>query len=119
MCGSNAGKKQCPFLLNNHCTAHRLALANTPAANKLPFLKQFKDILDQLYRFYKYSPVRTSGLSQTQVYTLYDPVHVGKRCPYVRWLSHDKAINNLVKLQTLSLWSTKEWLGDKVTASKF
>ena len=51
-------KDQIPFLVANHCVAHRLALAAGQAANEIPYLKRFKDILDQLYRFYENSSVR-------------------------------------------------------------
>ena len=41
-----------PFLVSNHCIAHRLALACGKSANEIPYLKRFKSVLDQLYRFY-------------------------------------------------------------------
>ena len=50
------------FLVSNHCIAHRLALACGQAANKIPYLRY----TDQLYRFYKNSPVRTAGLKEIQ-----------------------------------------------------
>ena len=48
-------KDQVPFLVANHRIAHRLALAAGQAANEITYLKRFKDVLDQLYRFYKNS----------------------------------------------------------------
>jgi hypothetical protein len=59
-------KDQTPFFIANHCIAHRLALACGQASNEIPYLKKFKAILDQLYRFYEYSPVRTAGLHLIQ-----------------------------------------------------
>ena len=46
-------KEETPFLVANHCIAHRLALACGQAASEIPYLKRFKDILDQLYRYYE------------------------------------------------------------------
>ena len=54
-------------LINNHCVAHRLALASSQASNGVPYLKKFKAIVEQLYRFYQYSPVRTAALHEIQV----------------------------------------------------
>ena len=53
-----------PFLVSNHYIAHQLALACGQVANQIRYLKKFKDILDQLYCFYKKSPVRTAGLKR-------------------------------------------------------
>ena len=50
-----------PQLLNNHCIAHRHALASSQAANKIPYLHKFKAHVEHLYRFYAYSPVRTAS----------------------------------------------------------
>ena len=44
-------KDQVPFLVANHCIAHRLALAAGQAANEITYLNRFKAILDQLYCF--------------------------------------------------------------------
>ena len=64
-------KDEVPFLVTNHCIAHRLALAAGQAANEITYLK-FKAVLDQLYRFYENSPVRSAGLKSIQV-VLNDP----------------------------------------------
>ena len=63
-------KDKIPFLVSNHCIAHRLALACGQAANEIPYLKNFKDIIDQIYNFYKYSPVRTAGLKEIHLMNL-------------------------------------------------
>ena len=55
-------KEKVPYLIVNHCVAHRLALACGQAANEINYLQKFKTILDQLYRYYQYSPVRMAGL---------------------------------------------------------
>ena len=101
MLGSRGGvskllRDKTPFLVSNHCIAHRLALACGQAANQIPYLKKFKDILDQLYRFYKKSPVRTAGLKGIQE-VLDDPRLSLTQAKDVRWLSHDKAVDHLRK----------------------
>ena len=68
-------KDQVPFLVANHCIAHRLALA----AGQATYLKRFKDVLDQLYRFYENSAVRSAGLKSIQE-ILNDPCL--KACPH-------------------------------------
>ena len=75
-------KEQTPFLVANHCIAHCLAPACGQAANETPYLKRFKDILDQLYRYYENSAVRTAGLRAIQE-VLNDPhlkAHSSKGC---------------------------------------
>ena len=63
-------KDKISFLVFNHCIAHRLALACGQAANEIPYLKNFKDIIDQIYRFYKYSPVRTARSRRFKMYLM-------------------------------------------------
>ena len=89
-------KQKTPFLVANHCIAHRLALACSQAANEIPYLKRFKDILDQLYRYYQNSPVRMSGLNSIQE-ILNDPHLKLLQAKDVQWLSHGKAVANLRK----------------------
>ena len=63
-------REKAPLLVANHCIAHRLALTCGQAANEIPYLKIFKDILNQLYRFYQHSPVRTAGLNASKIYLM-------------------------------------------------
>ena len=87
-------KKEIPWIVTNHCVAHRLALATSQAADQVPYIKRFKLILGQLYRFYEYSAVRTAGLKEIQD-VLNDPRLKLTEAKYVRWLSHEKAVGNL------------------------
>ena len=89
-------KDKISFLVSNHCIAHHLALACGQAANEIPYLKNFKDILDQFYRFYKFSPIRTVGLNEIQD-VLNDPRLNLTQAKDVRWLSHDRAVSHLRK----------------------
>lgn len=88
-------KARVPFMIANHCVAHRLALACGQASNEVPYLRKFKSILDQLYRFYDNSPVRTAGLHDIQE-VLNEPSLKLSQAKDVRWLSHEKAVNNLL-----------------------
>ena len=87
--------KDCvPFLVSHHCIAHRLALACGQSADEVTYLKRFKSVLDQLYRFYSYSAVRAAGLRSIQE-VLDDPHLKITQAKDVRWLSHDKAVSHL------------------------
>lgn len=71
MIGSRNGvaaklKEIVPWLVGNHCIAHRLTLACSEAADAILFMTKFKDIVSQMYQFYDYSPVRTLRLKKIQ-----------------------------------------------------
>ena len=56
MIGSRNGvaaklKEIVPWLVNNHCVAHRLALACSQAADAIPFMKIFKDKVSKFINF--------------------------------------------------------------------
>ena len=57
-------KKTNPTLINVHCIAHRLALAAGQASTSVQYLTKFKAILQQLFIYYEYSAVKTSGLKK-------------------------------------------------------
>lgn len=59
-------KKTHPTLINVHCIAHRLALAAGQASTSVQYLKKFKAILQQLFIYYEYSAVKTSGFKEIQ-----------------------------------------------------
>ncbi len=84
-----------PKLIQVHCVNHRLALAASQASDSVPYLKQFKSILQTLFYFYQNSPVRMASLHAIQE-ILNDPVIKCKQAKDVRWLSHDKAIKAIV-----------------------
>ena len=84
-------KEHVPYLVANHCVAHRLALTCGQAADEIPYLKKFKSILDQLYRFYQNSAVRMAGLKSIQE-VVNDPQLKLTQAKDVRWLSHEKAV---------------------------
>ena len=87
-------KQISPWVIANHCVAHRLALACAQAADEVPYLKRFKAVLGQLYRYYQNSAVRSSGLKEIQA-VLNDPILKLTQAKDVRWLSHERAVQNL------------------------
>ena len=87
-------KGRSPWVIANHCIAHRLVLAAGQAANEIPYVKKFKAILDQLYQFYENSAVRTAGLKKIQD-VLNVPQMKLTQAKDVRWLSHDRTVGNL------------------------
>ena len=52
-----------PGLLCTHCAAHRLALACKDAADKVPYMKTFKEHLQQLHLYFRNSANRSAALS--------------------------------------------------------
>ena len=83
------------YVVSSHCIAHRLASCGQ-AVNQIPYLKKFKDILDQPCRFYKKSLVRIAGFKEIQE-VLDDPRLSLMQAKDVRWLPHEKAVNHLRK----------------------
>ena len=60
-------KREIPWLIANHCVAHRLALAAGQASSKVAYLQRFKSIINQLYTFYSRSTNKSAALSEIQV----------------------------------------------------
>ena len=99
MIGAHSGvatllKHICPWMISNHCVAHRLALVAGQAAKEVAYIKKFKAILSQLYRFCDFSAVRTAGLRGIQE-VLNDPKLKLTKALDIRWLSHERAVENL------------------------
>ena len=87
-------KQVAPWIIATHCVDHRLALATAQAADEIPYVKKFKAILGQLYRFYSYSGVCMAGLKEIQD-VLNDPRLKLTEVKDVRWLFHERAVSNL------------------------
>ena len=71
MLGSVSGvstrlKRLNPEMLSVHCINHRLALGVSQAADTVPYLKKFGEVLIAIYKFYHNSAVRQAGLEQIQ-----------------------------------------------------
>ena len=89
-------KSHSPNMIAVHCINHRLALAASNASDSIPYLKQFKSLLQTLFYFYQNSSVRMANLHSIQE-ILDDPVIKCKQAKDVRWLSHDNAIKALIR----------------------
>ena len=81
-----------------HCAAHRLNLAASQAANAVPYVKKFNNIIRQIYDFYDNSAVRTAGLEAVKS-LLHETGALAAPCT-TRWLSIDKSVR---KLKSISL----------------
>ena len=84
-----------PKMIAVHCVNHRLALAAAHASDSVPYLKQFKSILQTVFYCYQNSAVHMGNLHAIQE-VLNDPLIKCKLAKDVRWLSHDNAIKALV-----------------------
>ena len=88
-------KSVTPSTIGVHCAAHRLNLASSQAANAVPYVKKFSDVLRQLFDFYDNSAVRIAGLEAIQ-----NLVHESGKllapCS-TRWLSTERSVNRLRK----------------------
>ena len=85
-----------PTMIAVHCVNHCLALAAAHTSDSVPYLKQFKSILQTLFYFYQNSAVRTASLHAIQE-VLNDPSVKCKQAKDVRWLSHENAIKAVVR----------------------
>ena len=59
-------KDDSPFLLSIHCMVHRLVLCTSQAANGIPYLAKFKEILTALYHFFDKSALQSQSLAEFQ-----------------------------------------------------
>ena len=89
-------KRLNPEMLSVHCINHRLALGVSQAANTVPYLKKFEEILISIYKFYHNSAVRQTGLEEIQT-ILNDPHLKFKLLCSTRWLSRTQAVDAVRK----------------------
>lgn len=100
-------KKLVPYIVNNHCVAHRTALGVKHACDQVPLLaKTVLPTLTSLFLYYHNSGVRANRLVaiQRELGTL--TRHLVKALP-VRWLSYNGAVEavlteHLALLESLS-----------------
>ena len=83
-----------PHLINVHCIAHRLALCTSSAAAQVPAMKDFRETLISLFKYFKKSSKRVQSLEAIQE-TLEEPTLQIKRVHDVRWLSFYSALSNV------------------------
>lgn len=100
MVGTRAGvttqlKKMNPFMLSTHCIAHRLALASGQAADSVPYLKQYQQYVNTIYKYYHYSPKHSTTLQNMQV-ILQSAEKKFHQVFHTRWLSLDRAVQAIL-----------------------
>ena len=62
-------RNKVPNLLSFHCIAHRLALAShasAQAADAVPYLIKFQEIVNSVYKYFEYSPKNMAQLEEVQ-----------------------------------------------------
>ncbi|XP_053400529.1 zinc finger protein 862-like [Mercenaria mercenaria] len=85
-----------PMMTHVHCVAHRLALACSDATKAIPYLKNYKNILKNLYTHVNGSGIRTYKLEEMQSVMeepnlkLKDPINI-------RWLAMENAVRTVHK----------------------
>ncbi|CAJ0871218.1 10681_t:CDS:10 [Entrophospora sp. SA101] len=86
--------KYCPYLVVNHCVAHKLALACKDASKEIEFYEKAEELVGRIYSFFKKSSSRTQELKNYQ--ELLDcPKYKIKKIYKIRWLSWYEAIKNV------------------------
>lgn len=80
-----------PFLVNIHCMAHKLALCTSHAADSVNYLKKHREILTNIFYYFKHSSLRTANLSKI-VDVLDDKKLKIKEIHAVRWFAFYSAL---------------------------
>ena len=78
----------CLIMVHNHCACHKLALAAKAAAENVPCVAKFFDMIEHLGRHHDHSSKRTSSLAETMLGMSYAPGRMVTSA-FTRWLSHD------------------------------
>ena len=81
-------------MLNIHCIAHRLNLCTSQAGEDVVPMKQFRETLTILFKYFKASPVRAANLEVIQN-LLDEPTLKFKEIYSVRWLAFYKALTTV------------------------
>ena len=86
-------KETTPSAIGVHCAAHRLNLASSHAADGIPYVKKFQNILRQLYDYFDKSSVRMAGLLAIQN-LVQEKGRLLAPCS-TRWLSTERSVTRL------------------------
>ncbi|XP_052259988.1 zinc finger protein 862-like [Dreissena polymorpha] len=81
------------LMITYHCRDHRLALACRDTYAKIPAMKKTGNLLENIYKYYKYSCPNTASLKEVQTEA---PLAI-KQAKHHRWLSHEAAVTSIVK----------------------
>ena len=79
-----------------HCICHQLALASGQASNQVKYLKQMKEHLLALWKFFHFSTVRSAQLRSMQDIMDSPELNIVKGVD-TRWLSHKAAVSVLLR----------------------
>ncbi|XP_070557479.1 zinc finger protein 862-like [Ptychodera flava] len=85
-----------PYLVANHCLAHRLALASEKAANMVPYLVKYIRDLNQMGKLLKFSPKLLRILEAAKVHHGEAKAKKIKQVFFTRWLSFNDCVEALV-----------------------
>nr|XP_022317923.1 zinc finger protein 862-like [Crassostrea virginica] len=85
-----------PSLLSTHCIAHRLALSCGGAADQIPYLVKFQEILNSLYKYFHNSPKNTAKLESIQSILNASSLKM-KEVFHTRWLSFEGSVEAVVR----------------------
>ena len=96
-------KQIAPSAIGVHCAAHRLNLASSQAAEKIPYMKKFQNILRQLFDFFDNSSVRMAGLEAVQC-LIEEKGRLLAPCT-TRWLSTERSVTRLKSCYTSVVFS--------------
>ena len=86
-------KKITPSAIGVHCAAHRLNLASSQAAAKIPYVNKFQNILRQLFDYFDNSSVRMAGMEAVQC-LIEEKGRLLASCT-ARWLSTERSVTRL------------------------
>ncbi|GLD45624.1 transmembrane protein C17orf113 homolog [Lates japonicus] len=101
MVGRKAGVAQqlrqndCPYLVNIHCGAHRTALAVRDASTAVRQVSAYVTTLNNIYTYYKNSPIRTYRLNELQKEMGEHDLLSLKQPSATRWLSLERAVKGI------------------------
>lgn len=79
-----------------HCRAHVLSLAAASCRNRNQKVKRFFHVLKDIYKLFSKSPKKENILHEIQA-VLHDPVLKIPECIEVRWLSHHRIVNAVLR----------------------
>lgn len=98
-----------PFIINSHCVAHKLSLANVDSFVQIEEFKLFESIIKQIYRFFRRSSKRYEELSAFQTVLQEKQLKV-VGFSAVRWLSiYDNVLRVKQNYKSMVCTFRQEW----------
>ena len=89
-------KDDSPFLVSIHCMVHRFTLCTSQAANAIPYLAKFKEILTALYCYFDKSALWSQSLAEFQKIFEHPELKI-KEVFDIRWFSFYGALETLYR----------------------